>query len=135
MTKNKEVSIEQFDEFWRLFNERYPDIDAKLPSSRILVNGSIMCNQPAKMLDDEYNVYFRFLQKWYMDNGFIEKKPVTIIAITAGHKLVQIISDSLVEIEPIDDFSTRVKYRETIDIVSEVVININSEVLKHRFNV
>jgi len=135
MSIKKDVTPAEADKFWELFNEKHPEIDAKLPPTRALINGSIFCNKPATMSEDEYNIFFKFLRKWYMDNGFINREPVSITVITADQKMATIISDSIMEIEPIDAFSTKVKYRESLDTVTEVVVNENSEVFKHRLNI
>ena len=82
MEYKKDVTPAQFNEFFELFNKRHLDIDMRLPTIRSLVNGGIYCNQPAKMPDDEYDIYFRFLKRWYMDNDFMPFEPDMVIVAT-----------------------------------------------------
>jgi hypothetical protein len=131
---NKEVTPAQADKFWEAFNLRHPDIDMQLPPTRLLINGSIICNQPAKMPNEIYNIYFRFLKRWYMDNGYIEPENDLVYVATNDMKGMAIDTSKIVSINPVDMETTKVVFDDINDNNERktVVIKENVDYFKKR---
>lgn len=105
----------------------------QLPANRILLNGSIFCNQPAKMPKETYDIYFRFLRRWYMDNDFIPFEPDIVYVSTNDEKGMAIDTADIVSLMEIDNDLTEVMVKEKeTDIMNQVVIKENIEYFKKR---
>ncbi len=132
----KEVTPEQFNEFFELFGKRHPDIDMQLPATRVLLSGSIFCNQPAKMPKDEYDIYFRFLRRWYMDNDFIPFEPDRVYVSTNDFKGMEIDTATIVSIEPVDtDLAKVTIQKKESDIKDVIIIKESAEYFKRRTDI
>lgn len=131
--EEKEVTPEQFNLFFELFAARHPEIDAKLPPTRALINGNIYCNQPAKMPDDVYNIYFRFLRRWYMDNGFIPFDVDLVYVSTNAAKGMAIDTATIIDINPVtlDTASVTIQEKDS-DIKETIIIQESADYFKNR---
>lgn len=129
----KEVQPEDFNSFFELFNKRHPEIDAQLPPSRSLINGSIFCNQPARMPDETYDIYDRFLRRWYADNGFAPSQPDLVYVATNDEKAMEIDTSTITDINGVDIDKARVtiKDKET-GMLSDIVILENAGYFRNR---
>ena len=132
--ETKEVTLEQFNEFWELFHKRHPELDMQLPSTRVLLNGSIYCNQPATMPKEIYDIYFRFLRRWYMDNDFIPFAPDFVyVSLHDGlnKTAMEIDTSTITDIKPVTTDLTSVTItRDGVD--NTVVIKENVDYFKNR---
>jgi hypothetical protein len=129
----KEVTTEQFNSFLELFKSKHPEIDMQLPSSRSLINGSIFCNQPAKMPDEMYDIYFRFLRRWYMDNGFIPIEQDLVYVSVDDGKVMAIDTDLITSINRVSMELTNVSIKEKeSDIIKTITIKEDADYFKNR---
>ena len=130
---NKEVTPEESNKFWYLFASKHPDIEFKL-KSKILVNGIIWANQPAKMPDEEYDIYTRFLKRWYIDNGIIEYEPDFVYVSTkdSDKKAMGIETDKIISIENAGNDLSKVVIQVDENEIKEIIIKEDAEYFKNR---
>lgn len=134
--ETKEVTPEQFNLFWEAFNKRHPELDAQLPSTRVLLNGSIFCNKPSKMPDETYDIYFRFLRRWYMENDFIPFEPDLVFVSTNDEKGMAIDTALITDISRVDMELTRVTIKEKdSDIKNTITILEDADYFKNRVDI
>lgn len=131
--ETRDVTQEEFNEFWDLFHARHPDIDNRLPSTRILLKGSIFCNQPATMPDDEYEVYFRFLRRWYVNKGIISFKPDLMKVRINDTTKQEINADTIKDIRKFDNTHCHIYFNDTS--MTEMVVMEDFDSLIKRWKI
>jgi tRNA-binding EMAP/Myf-like protein len=136
----KEVTLEQFNKFWELFDEKHLDISFQL-TAKTLINGSIITFKPAKMHEETYDKYTRFLKRWYMDNGFLDFAPDFVYVATndndAEMKAIEIDTAKILSIEPVEknDKICKVIIKEDEGINKELIIKESVEYFKNRSDI
>jgi len=128
----KQLSPHDANKFFDLLAKRHPEIDVQLPSKN-LVDNSIVCFKPAKMKDDEYDIYVRFLKRWYMENGFIPFEPDLVYVFTNDQKAMAIDTSSIISINRVDMEFTKVEIKEKdSEMTSTIVIKEEKDQFKNR---
>lgn len=132
MTTDKQLTPQDAIDFFTLLENRHPEIDIQLPSKN-LVDNSIVCFKPAKMTADTYDIYERFLKRWYMDNGFMEVEPDLVYVATNDQKAMALDTSLIESIDIVDMQLTRVVIREKEgDFKNTIIIKENRDYFKNR---
>jgi|GEM_PF-5978459 len=123
MANKKELTLDDVKNFWELFTAKHPLICDQF-SGKVFMDNAIVAFQPHVMTDESYEIYNRFLKRWYADNGFMEREPnFVVVALTNEiDKTVRAIdTDKIVSIEGIDGTFSAVTIKED-DIETPVTI-------------
>jgi len=129
------VSLEDFNKFCVLFAERHPDIEQAFKQQKFqLINGSIFRDKPAKMSEDIYSRYFRFLKRWYMANGYMEYEPDLVYVFLPASTTARAIDTATIRtIEPVTLELTKLTIQKKgSDIIEAITINENFEFFTKR---
>lgn len=130
----KQVTPQEFNSFCELFATRHPSIEEGFKKQPlILIDGVIIRYQPGKMSNDEYDIFMRFLKRWYMANGYMEFEPDLVFVATDDMKAMAIDTDTIKTIEPVTLELTNVTIQEkNSDIIESLIIKENFEVFRKR---
>lgn len=132
MTTGKQLSTHNAIAFFELLAKRHPEIDSQLPSKN-LVDNCIVCFKPAKMPTEAYEIYERFLKRWYMDNGFMEAEPDLVFVSTTDQKGMALDTSLIDSITIVDMELTKVVMREKEgDFKNTIIIKENRDDFKKR---
>ena len=127
-----EVSPQDALKFWEHLEKKYPEIDSQL-STRTLVDSKIISFQPAKMSNDDYEIYNRILNRWLIENNFKPNEPDYVYVSTNDEKGMAIDTSLITTVESEGVGLSKVFIKnEDSDLIESVTIKEEAEAFKKR---
>ncbi len=118
MDENKvypDPTLEDANRFWQEFAKRHPDIERQLQGKFFLDGGSFGAFQPKTLDDVSYNIFTRYLKRWFFTNGFWHKQ-VDEVYVSLNNdvdKTVRAIdTDDIISIERVDDITCKMLIKD-----------------------